>query len=358
MEFKVRPLFDLAFKALFEEIFCHLQYCHEQNKIENLIATLVVDDFPGVISLQQQVSNIREKLDPYLIGPFSEIRKKFIVEFTKSHLCKNLHQVDPDICLAFFDCLLDDSFKKCDASTHDVSSSFPDLNNFLEVLALRSPKLESVMVRSDDDTEMTPEMGQSSVLLLKKFTHLTSITIKWTAPYDCLNFFSNLSDSCPKLSKLDLGKFCFHIPQLFALMFGSKYYQLPRVLQPQYLASWSSGALHQLEFQQENLTSISSSLKEFGCKNFCDVVENKSKFWADPSAIAFFLRHFRNIQKLSHTCRIYQCEPQICSGVAKLLEESAKEESELTSMSFSSHSIGVIHLTNNAPFRGNSFYLL
>ncbi len=42
-----------------------------------------------------------------------------------------------------FDCLLDDSFKECNASAHDVSSSFPDLNNFLEVLALHSPKLES-----------------------------------------------------------------------------------------------------------------------------------------------------------------------------------------------------------------------
>jgi len=107
-----------------------------------------------------------------------------------------------------------------------------------------------------------------------------------------------------------------------------------------------------LEFQQENLTSICSSLKEFGCKNFCDVVENKSKFWTDPSVIAFILRHFRNLQKLSHNCSFYQCEDKVSSGVVALLDEALKDNTGITSMALTSETLGVIHLTINAPFRG------
>ena len=350
----MRPLVDLAFKALFQEIYYQLQYCHEQNELQNAL-----DDstFASALSLPQQVSNIRDKLGPFLVGPFSDIRKKLIVEFTNGHLCKNPHQVDSDseVCLAFFDCILDDSFKECDASSKAVATCFPVLNKLLEVLAFRSPKMESVKVQTDN-TRMTLEIGQSCVQSLKKFTNLTSLFINWTTPYDGLNFFSSLSDSCPHLSKLDLGKLCFSISQLFALMFGSKYYQLPGILQPKYLAT--SGALHQLEFQQADLTSICSSLKEFECKNFCDVVERKSEFWADPSAIAFFLRHFRHIQKISHNCLIHQCEAKICSGVTKLLEETTTDDSKMTTISFSSESLGFLHLTSNAPFIGILFLFL
>jgi len=342
----VRPLVDLAFEALFGEIFYHLHSCHDQNNM------MVVDDDSGVISLQQQVSDIREKLDPFLIGPLSKFREKLISEFTKGRLCDYLDQVDPDVCLAFFDALLDDSFKECDASSHATSKCFSNLNNFLEVLALRSPKLESVMVRSDDeDSKISSEMGQSCVQSLKKFTHLTSLTILWTAPYDCLNFFRNLSDSCPKLSKLDLGSFYLNILQLFALMFGPKHDQLPMVLQPQYLRS-AEIPLHKLEFHQESLTSICKSLKEFGCKHFCNLLNKRSEFWTDPSVIAFILRHFRNLQKLSHNCSFYQCEAKVSSGVVALLDEALKDNTGITSMALTSETLGVIHLTINAPFRG------
>jgi hypothetical protein len=140
------------------------------------------------------------------------------------------------------------------------------------------------------------------------------------------------------------------MPQLFALIFGSKYYQLPRVFR--FLSSWSAGALHQLEFQQENLTSICSSLKEFECTNYCLLVGKKSEFWTNPSVIAFILRHFRNLQKLSHTCYIDQCKDKVFSGVVALFEESAIDNSEMTSMTLGSQSFGAMHLTINAPFRG------
>ena len=358
MEFKVRPLVDLTFKALFEDIFSHLQSCHEQNKVENLMAILAVDDFAPVVSLHLKVTHIREKLDPFLIGSFSKFREKLIKEFTEGHLYSQIYQVDTAVCLAFIDCILDDSFKEWDASSHAVSTHFQDPSLLLNILALRSPKLESIKVRSQNTdsfpAQMTAQMSQSCILSLKNFTHLTSLSIEyWSTPYDSSDFFSQLSDSCPKLSKLNLGNFHFDVEQLFALMFGPKHNQLPMVLQPQYLKR-SEIPLHKLEFQQESLTSICSSLKEFRCKDYCDLVQSKSQFWLDPSAIAFFLRHFRYLQKLNHSC--LQCEAKVFPAIVNLLEEAAIDTTEeLTSMMAfsSSQSAGVLQLTINAPFRGN-----
>ena len=307
-----------------------------------------------VISMKQKVANIREKLDEFLVSTFSEVRKKLIVEFVSGNLHKDLDLVDTETCLAFFDSLLDGSFKSCDASSDEISGCFPDLNKLLEILSARSPDLESVKIRSHLGV-MTRQLGGNCVQLLKNFGNLTSLSMEWTTPYNCLNFFSQLGESCPKLNQLHLDKFYFDIPQLFALMFGPKHSLIPQLFTHPNLGP--ENTMHKLEFEQEHLSPICSSLQDLRCKNFCDVVEHVFGFWTDPSTLAFILRHFRNLQKLSHLCAIYaHCAGsgvKICFNVVELLHETIKPGREVTNMTFTSESLGVMKLTVNAPFKGS-----
>ena len=183
--FRVKSLEDLAFKALFEEIFSYLELGHQN--VDN------ADKGPAaVISLKQKVENIRDKLDEFLVSIFSEVRKKLIVEFLNGKLRKKLYQFSSEVGLTFFDSILDGSFKSLDASSDEIAIGFPDLNKLLEILSARSPELELVKVHSHHHGLMTQKLGGNCVQLLKNLSHLTSLSMEWATPYDCLNFFSQL----------------------------------------------------------------------------------------------------------------------------------------------------------------------
>ena len=344
--FKVKPLVNLAFKALFEEIFSYLKLGQDVNNF---------DQVSPVISLKQKVANIRDKLDEFLVSTFSEVRKKLIVEFVNGRLFQDLKQVSSEVCLAFFDSVLDCSFKECDVSSHALATQFPDLNKLLEVLSTRSSDLASINLRADVGM-MTEDMGGNCVQLLKNFNNLTSLSMEWTTLYDCLNFFSQLGDSCPKLTQLHLDNFYFDTPQLFALMFGQKHSLIPKLFTQQKYGPQNT--MHLLEFEQQDLSPICSSLQELTFNNFCSIVNFDFRFWTDASSMAFVLRHFRNLQQLNHHCMMIHQDriggaTKIWSTVIELLHDTTESDGrDITKMTFASEPLGVIKVTINAPFKG------
>ena len=68
------------------------------------------------------LNDLRQKLDENLIGPYSEERQKIVDRFISSHSSLKPSEVDYNLCLSFFACLLDKSFTSLDFTGEERTS--------------------------------------------------------------------------------------------------------------------------------------------------------------------------------------------------------------------------------------------
>jgi hypothetical protein len=88
------------------------------------------------------------KLDENLIGSYSEERQKMVDRFIKSHMGLEPSQINYNLCLAFFDCVPDQSFTRfyLNLGEGKFDHPFKEFNplELLPVISQRSPDLQSL----------------------------------------------------------------------------------------------------------------------------------------------------------------------------------------------------------------------
>ena len=99
------------------------------------------------------LDDLRGKLDENLIGQYSEERHKIVDRFIRDHYSCNPFEVDYNLCLAFLNCLLDDSFINFDLhKERGIYHPFHSFNpsKLLAIISQRSPHLQSLSLSFDD----------------------------------------------------------------------------------------------------------------------------------------------------------------------------------------------------------------
>jgi hypothetical protein len=217
----VKSLRHFAFEALCEELITEFRIIF-QKKVNNVTdvddsqgpaAKVPRTDLIGDYVLTQAVRNkalddLREKLDENLIGPYSEERHIIVNRFIKSHKIIKPSKVDYNLCLAFFNCLLDKSFTSLNPTGGEVNHPFDDFDplELLPVISQQSPDLKFLSLYfgiSSKEHTLVPALCTS----FKSFKLLTSLNLasKWntnTKKVDFIPFFASLGELCPKLIRL------------------------------------------------------------------------------------------------------------------------------------------------------------
>jgi len=290
------------------------------------------------------LDDIRQKLDENLIGKYSDERKKILDRFLKSYNTVKQCDVDYNLCLAFFNCLLDESFTDFDLTGGE--QEYHPFKNFdplevVPVISRRSPNLKLLSL-SFASLELVTTMITPLCTSLKTYNFLTSLTLSspWATriAIDYLPLFISLGQSCPNLICLHFaGNFAMflNLQHLLALVLGKKIELLPQQLVLQ-LNSNNSSVAH-MQFTPQSVTPICSSLQQLGV--YC----------LGKEEAAFALRHFPKLKK----CQAKSIEGG--DGEAILLLHRQKKESSLicpTNHLQSSKSLGLIEWTLDAPFQG------
>ena len=305
----MKTLQEFSFEAVYQEIISQFDVIFQKEKK----LTNVTDDSQGpaptlavelsdemyVLSQKERnkaLDNIRFKLDDSLIGPYSEERQNIVDRFIKSYSNNWPSRVDYNLCLAFFKCLLDQSFTKFNLTGgEEVYHPFNHFNpvELLPVISQRSPDLQSLsFVTSELVTEtLIPTVCNS----LKTFKLLTSLNLScfiacpsqfmtWT---DYLPFFAALGDSCPNLICLNVGgRIHVGLDHLVALVLGNKRKLFPQLLIDRYNAHhWGddSAFITHLQFARESVTPVCSTLEQLNIH-----ILNHEK-------VAFVLRHLTKL---------------------------------------------------------------
>ena len=130
----------------------------------------------------EALKELRKKPDYYLIGPFSKERQQFVDHFITSLYSCHPTQFNQDLCLAFFNCLLDKSFTSFNLFTgEEMDPPFitMDIFKLLPVISQRCPDLKALGLIRD-----FPYFVSFKTLskLLQGFNCLTSLTLifPWT----------------------------------------------------------------------------------------------------------------------------------------------------------------------------------
>ena len=295
----VKSLLDLAVEPVYEEIMAKLvcilntekddnsqgPSAKKKNKEDKTTDNLIESE------INEAVTNIRKKL--HQVGTCSKMRQKLVELFINKFSSRFGDEVNYQICLTFFDCVLNESFKNlkliADTPGHPLERIDPE--ELLLVICKHSPNIENLKLNfySPDRAVL---FNSNFCQLLSKLEYLTSLTLSWNATGEnCLPFFESLGESCPRLTRLQLGgDFCFGINQLLAVMLGRR-----RSLVPQELLDKIAvfPTLAHLRFTQESLTPICSSLQRFKC-GF------KPNFFSSSATVAFVYRHFCQLQEWEH----------------------------------------------------------
>ena len=340
---QVKSLRAAPFEVVYKEMIAEFGIIFEK-KVINVVdqqGNELDDDYVLTEAERNKaLDDLRVKLDGNLIGPYSEERHKIVDRFIKSFSSHESPGVDYNLCLAFFDCLLDKSFTRFDQSGgkgHPFSNF--DLSQLLPVISQRSPNLQSLGL-----SFAAPELVTTSMPILptslNTFKMMTSLSLScdWDAPIeiDFLSFFKWLGESCPKLICFKLSDRVvvrFKLECMLSLVLGKKRDLLPQQLVDKLKDYHSTGATH-LQFTPESVTPICSTLQQL-----------KLGMMLSPESTAFVFRHFSNLQKFSSSDSV---------GEALLLlhEQQQQYITPEPPSERSSLELGHIKWTLNAPFRG------
>ena len=143
-------------------------------------------------------------------------------------------EVEYNLCLAFFDSLLDKSFTIFKLTGGEEDHPFKHFNSskLLPVLTQRCPNLKSLDLHFRKDA-LVPGMVPHVCTSLESFKGLTSLSLSLfysRHKLGLLPFFTSLGNCCPKLISLDLSGLQFTSSHLLPLVLGKKYKLLPQQL--------------------------------------------------------------------------------------------------------------------------------
>ena len=165
---------------------------------------------------------------------------------------------------AFFKCVLDETITSFDLTAGESNHPFKhiDSDDLLQVISQQSPFLHTLRL----SPHIAPEWAQN----ILSFKCLTSLTISpldnvgfggWYARW--ILFFSALGESCPQLTFLEFGG-NIHFEGMLNLALGGNYRddygELGILL--------TDVDLHRLQFSDQQLSSITKTLKHLKIKNF------------------------------------------------------------------------------------------
>ena len=307
----------------------------------------------------QALKDLRIKLDHYLVGPaFSKDRQKFVCHFISSYNNHTPTNINTQLCLAFFDCLLDKEFTVFNLTggveNHpfcvkiDPAQLLPIINLRCSDLLLQTLSLsfgDRIQPMDVDTFPLFPNVNH----FLKGFKHLTSLELKcFTRLNDdaLLPFYTALGDACPNLSILDLDVYVIFRckNRVLALVLGRRRELLPR----QILYDDCSSNFGNLQFAAGCVTPICLSLRKIKFNEDITLVE-----------IAFLLRHCPNLYQIiiGEEFKIYWLGAHdVPLGVQLLHQQqlATNRKSQLPSITSqnSSPELGRIDWTTNAPFLG------
>ena len=302
-------------------------------------------------SRRQRLDAIKKRLNGYLLGPFSDVKHHIFQRFIDTYCCKP--QVDHNICLAFFNCLLDDSFKECvftNTSGHPFCLLEPV--QLLGVIGQHSPKVETLAFDFGLHTATVPF---NQAFSLSPFKFLMNLSISWKAPAgtDWIPFCASLGNVCPRLSILQLDDISFGTLELISLLLGPRLELFPQELLDEMATENYSTKLSRLEFSPNCLTPICSTLKQLKHSHSLSLDDAMAcRCW--DNYVIFVLRHLRQLQVFKHDC-IRQTTPwSQTAAVIFLHQEQLEERSETSDSTFttSSNHLGTIQWTFNSHFTG------
>ena len=140
----------LSIISEFEFIFQRKHRIRDADVESQCQSTIEIDESSEDYLLNQKerdkaLEELRKKLDHYLIGPFSQDRQEFVDRFIESHSCANA--INTDLCLAFFNCLLDNNFTQFNLSgrtKHWHRLHVIEILDLLPVITKRCPDLKTL----------------------------------------------------------------------------------------------------------------------------------------------------------------------------------------------------------------------
>ena len=187
------------------------------------------------------VKEMRKKSDHYLIGPFSVERQQFVDRLVNSYNnYRPVSDFDQNLCLAFFNCLLDGDTKSFNLTGEESHHLFQQLDpvQLLPIISQRCPNLQVLNLSFGYGVASHLPFPSTFGSLLKTIKHLTSLKLDWNhtvtadgADEVFLEFFTLLGESFTELVHLELvGKIPFGLEQLLALVLGKRRSLIPQQL--------------------------------------------------------------------------------------------------------------------------------
>ena len=297
------------------------------------------------------IQKIRGWLDEFLVGSYSRFRHQIVEHFIESHNICSTDQVNYGLCLAFFNCLLDKSFVNFNLTGGSKYHPFQLIEpvQLIKVISERSPNIQ-ILNLSFGFCDTAMEFDSGFVVLLSSLKSLLSFTLHWK-PHNWMTDFAPLFISMGnmRLTCLELGgKIPLTGRLLMFLMLGNRRELLPENLKHQIELDPHFHTHHRLQFTQESLTPICSSLRRLK-HNVKDVNSLETK------SLALLLRHFVQLQKFEYdVATVFQ------GKTVQLLYEQKHPSIEVvaTSEERSSAELGCIQWNWNAKFHGNIYLLL
>ena len=250
---------ELAFEVVYQEIKSEFDVIFQKEKGSNVTdvddgqGPPTAEDKPNYVLSQiekdKALDDLRVKLDENLIGQYSAERHKIVDRFIEDHNNHIPAEVDYNLCLAFLNCLLDDSFINFDLTGgrgRNIDHPFDSFNpsKLLAVISQQSPDLQSLSLYfgiyglDDDAIELlTESLVPALCTYLKTFKCLQSLSLNsiygwdWHTKIDFRPFSTSLGELCPKLIRLDLaGLIPFDFERTLDLVLGKKRELLPEQL--------------------------------------------------------------------------------------------------------------------------------
>jgi hypothetical protein len=296
----------------------------------------------------REIKSILDLMDSYLIGPaFFELRQLIVDRFIEHHIIN--HNLTPEHGLAFFACLLDDTFKKLDLTVGDGNHPFKMMDpvELISVITERCPYLQVLKLWFGSDSNHVPFVS-SFGKLLKALRNLTKLSLTWICPddYGFDYFFTWLGTDLPGLTSLEIGgTIPLRIQELLKLMLGKKEELIPKATKI-LMCTTQKSELQHIEFTPESLTPICHNLTELKV-NF-----NQKKQNRHVAILAFVLRNFRQLKNFPQS-------PLLVSLTLNKLRERQLEPLDKfnpRTESMTSRDLGTVRWTLDAPFVGK--YLL
>ena len=357
----VKSLFDLATVATYNNMVAQLKRQFQSPATTEIVAEAnlsppkkkkrKVDSSLFETKKKDPPNVVRAQLDEYLVSWYSHLRPLLLQRFVHNYCDDDQEaQANMKLILSFFDSVLDQNFTSLSLNAmKKINPLFiNDPIKLLEIITQRSPLLKTLDLNFRSHEEV-PLIDQRFGLLLGKLTHLTSLTLSSIQTTgNCADLFSSLSQTCPQLATLQLVEVPFGTNQILALMLGSK-----RALLSSEFPK-DTETLADVQFSPECLTPLCNNLKvlrydcEFLHPGMCRI-----------SPIAFFLRHFKNLE-VWESCRHLMNRDSLTiirwlikkNAIPIVKRKSPRLLPKSKTTTNSSKEIGSIQWTVDAPFTG------